>query len=124
MKYEGLIKTLAFLAVDNVYGPIDRMARAIDTDMVRVALYEALRYLSSELHKCIEAEEGKRVLEEEDRKRCKLLKELTNLTLPEDEVKVFLDDLEKRGVGIARRVAIEALTLGLKKKGDLYVKKS
>lgn len=91
-KYEGIIEILAHLVKDNVYGPVDRLARAADLNMVRVAIYEAIRYISTEVRRGVE------------------------VVLPdENEIKAFLDEIEHRGVGVAKRIAIEALTKGLHK---------
>ena len=114
MTYENLVKVLALVVADNVYGPIDRMARAIDVDMVRAAFYEALRYLSTEIRKCIDGEKGQRKLSEEDERTCQLIRsELGNYALPVEEIEAFLNEVERKGVGLAKRIAIQALTLGL-----------
>jgi CRISPR type I-A-associated protein Csa5 len=89
-KYEGIIDLLSYLVKERVYGPVDRMARATDPDMVRLSLYEAIRYASTELRRG------------------------ASVSIPsEDEVREFLDVVERR-VGTAREVAIKALTRGLK----------
>jgi len=89
-KYEGIIDLLSYLVKEGAYGPVDRMARAIDPDMVRISLYEAIRYASTELRRG------------------------ASISIPsEDEVREFLDAVERR-VGTAREVAIKALTRGLK----------
>lgn len=90
-KYKNLLEALAILVRDNVYGPVDRLARAADVDMIRMAIYETLRYLSTEIRK------GK-----------------IKLVLDEREVMEFLDEVERRGTGLAKRLATEALTLGLR----------
>lgn len=90
-RFEKLVEALAYLVRDNVYGPVDRLARATELDMVRTALYEALRYLSTEIRKGA-----------------------VPLVVDEEEVRGFLEEIERRGVGVARRVAIEALARGLK----------
>ena len=114
MTYKNLIKVLALVIADNVYGPIDKMARAIDVDMVRAAFYETLRYLSTEIRKCIDREKGQRELSEEDEKTCQLIRsELGNYTLPVEEIEAFLAEVERKGVGLAKRIAIQALTRGL-----------
>lgn len=90
-RFEMLINALALLVKDNVYGPVDRMARATDLEMVRTALYEALRYLSTDIRR------GR-----------------ITLTIDENEIKEFLEEVERRGVGVARSVAVKALAKGLK----------
>lgn len=90
-RYEKIVEVLAYLVKDNVYGPVDRLARATDLNMVRTAIYEALRYISTEVRR------GREV------------------KLPdENEVREFLEEIERRGAGVAKRVAIEALTRGLR----------
>lgn len=99
-RYEKLVEALSYLVKDNVYGPVDRLARATDLDMVRTALYEALRYLSTEIRKGT-----------------------VPLVVDEAEIRMFLDEIERRGVGVARRIAIEALAKGLRAKpGTTQVK--
>lgn len=95
-KFEKVVEALSYLVRDNVYGPVDRLARATDLDMVRTALYEALRYLSTEIRKGT-----------------------VPLVLDEAEIRAFLDEVERRGVGVARRVAIEALAKGLRARKEL-----
>ncbi|MEM4570065.1 MAG: hypothetical protein QXE66_02010 [Desulfurococcaceae archaeon] len=90
-KFDKIVEALSYLVKDNVFGPVDRLARSTDLDMVRTALYEALRYLSTEIRKGT-----------------------VPLVIDEAEIRSFLDEVERRGVGIARRVAIEALAKGLK----------
>ncbi|MEM4917468.1 MAG: hypothetical protein QXY97_06035 [Acidilobaceae archaeon] len=86
----------AMLVKEKVYGPVDRLARASDLDMVRVAIYESIRYLSTEIQKG------------------------TVRKVPsEQEIREFLDDIERRGVGVARRIAIEALTRGLREQVEI-----
>jgi len=115
MAFERIIGLLAFAVYDRVYGPVDRMARALDKSMVLASLYEIERYLSTEIVKCIEAKSGKRDLGEEDMRRCQVLERLTNgFKIPHDEIRNFLDHVERRGVEVARRLATEALSLGLK----------
>lgn len=90
-KYEGLVKMFSYLVKEKVYGPVDRLARAVDPDMVRLALYEALRYVLTEQRKGVA------------------------VPLPsESEVEEFLEAVEKRGVGIARKVAVVSLARGLR----------
>ncbi|MEM1720296.1 MAG: hypothetical protein QW496_05570 [Desulfurococcaceae archaeon] len=94
-KFDKIVEALSYLVKDNVFGPVDRLARSTDLDMVRTALYEALRYLSTEIRKGT-----------------------IPLVIDETEIKNFLDEVERRGVGIARRVAVEALAKGLKMKQE------
>jgi hypothetical protein len=90
-KYSGIVELLAYLVKEKVYGPVDRLARATDLETIYMALYEALRYASTEATKGL-------------------------VKIPSDEeVKQFLDEVGKRGASLARRVAIEALTVGLPK---------
>jgi len=115
MAFERIIGLLAFAVYDRVYGPVDRMARALDKSMVLASLYEIERYISTEIVKCVEAKSGKRNLSGEDMRRCQVLEELTNgFNVPHDEIRNFLDHVERRGVEVARRLAIESLSLGLK----------
>jgi len=91
-RYEGIVDLFSYLVKEKVYGPVDRLARAVDLDMIRLALYEALRYASTELRR--EAQ----------------------VSLPsESEIREFLEAVEKSGVGVARRIAIAALTRGLRR---------
>jgi hypothetical protein len=55
-----------------------------------MAVYEALRYASTEVAKGAVK------------------------VPPEEEVRQFLDEVSKRGASLARRIAIEALTVGLR----------
>jgi len=88
-KYSSIVELLAYLVKERVYGPVDRLARATDLETIYMALYEALRYASTEVMK-------------------------GGVSIPSDEeIRQFLDDVSKRGAGLARRVAIEALTTGL-----------
>ncbi|AGT35092.1 hypothetical protein N186_03650 [Thermofilum adornatum] len=88
-RYEGLVNIFAYLVKERVYGPVDRMARATDLDTVRLAVYEALRYASTELKRGVK------------------------IYVPsEGEVQDFLRAVEKR-IGLAREIAIKALTRGL-----------
>ena len=88
-KYPNVVGLLAYLVKERVYGPVDRLARATDLETVYMAIYEALRYASTE------AARG------------------TVQVPPEEEIRQFLDEVSKRGASLARRVAIEALTAGL-----------
>ncbi|MEM0368800.1 MAG: hypothetical protein QW579_01635 [Desulfurococcaceae archaeon] len=89
-KYEGIVNVFSYLVKERVYGPVDRLARAVDQDMVRLALYEALRYVSTEQRKG------------------------AGVSLPsESEVQEFLESVEKQGVGVAKKVAIKSLARGL-----------
>lgn len=91
-KFDGIVDIFSYLVKEKVYGPVDRLARAVDPDMVRTALYEALRYVSTEQRKGAQ------------------------ITLPdENEIQEFLEAIEKQGVGIARKIAIRSLTRGLTK---------
>lgn len=93
-KYSGIVELLAYLVKEKVYGPVDRLARATDLETIYMALYEALRYASTEVTKGL-------------------------VKIPSDEeVKQFLDEVSKRGASLARRVAIEALTAGLPKQAN------
>ena len=88
-KYPNVVGLLAYLVKERVYGPVDRLARATDLETVYMAIYEALRYASTEVARG------------------------TVKVPPEEEVRQFLDEVSKRGASLARRVAIEALTAGL-----------
>lgn len=80
-KYPNIINLFKRLAENRRYGPIDRLARALTSEMVRIALYEALR---------IGVTEG--------------------WTLPSDnEVDAFLAEVE-RNLGVAQKVAAISLT--------------
>lgn len=80
-KYPGIVELFKRLAENRRYGPIDRLARALTSEMVRVALYEALR---------IGVTEGWRI--------------------PSDsEVDAFLSEVEKN-LGVAQKIAAIALT--------------
>lgn len=116
LTYTALRNMLAYLAASEVYGPLDRLARAADKEAVSVALYEALRYISTEIKKCKEGMMGKRKLSEDDTKLCSVLEELTNMEIPDEEIVAFLRDVEKKGVSIAKRLASEALAYGLKRR--------
>jgi len=88
-KYSSIVELLAYLVKEKVYGPVDRLARATDLESIYTALYEALRYASTEVMK-------------------------GEVRIPSnEEVRQFLDEVSKRGASLARRVAIEALTTGL-----------
>jgi len=88
-KYTGIVELLAYLVKEKVYGPVDRLARATDLETIYTALYEALRYASTEVRKGLDK-------------------------IPSDEeIKQFLDEVNRRGASLARRIAIEALTTGL-----------
>ncbi|MEM1604555.1 MAG: hypothetical protein QXZ48_08570 [Zestosphaera sp.] len=89
-RYDGIVSIFSYLVKEKVYGPVDRLARAVDLDMVRLALYEALRYASTEQRRGAQ------------------------ISLPsEDEIQEFLEAIEKQGVGVAKKIAIKALTRGL-----------
>ncbi|MEM4852734.1 MAG: hypothetical protein QXQ60_04145 [Thermofilum sp.] len=47
-RYKGLVSLFMKLAHEKRFGPIDRMARALNPDLVRAALYDALRIAASE----------------------------------------------------------------------------
>ncbi|MDK6029412.1 hypothetical protein QPL79_08555 [Ignisphaera sp. 4213-co] len=80
-KYPGIVEIFKKLAENKRYGPIDRLARALTADMVRIALYDALR---------VGVTEG--------------------WALPSDaEVDAFLNEVEKN-LGIAQKIAAIALT--------------
>lgn len=87
-RYEKIVEMLALVVKDRVFGPVDRMARAIDTDSVKLALYEAMRYVSS----------GPEGLKRE-------------LPKPE-EIEEFINDLRIKGPGLARDVALKAYAKG------------
>jgi hypothetical protein len=89
-RYPNLVELLAYLVKEKVYGPVDRLARAADLETVYMAIYEALRYASTEVAKGAVK------------------------VPPEEEVRQFLDEVSKRGASLARRIAIEALTVGLR----------
>lgn len=90
-KYEGIVDLFSYLVREKVYGPVDKLARAVDLDMIRIALYEALRYASTEQRR------GAQV------------------SLPsESEIQEFLEAVEKQGVGIAKKIAIRSLARGLR----------
>ncbi|MEM0297599.1 MAG: hypothetical protein QXU35_07535 [Zestosphaera sp.] len=90
-RYEGIVDVFSYLVKEKVYGPVDRLARAVDLDMIRLALYEALRYASTEQRRGAQ------------------------ISLPsENEIQEFLEAIEKHGVGVAKKVAIRSLTRGLK----------
>ena len=79
--YGHIIELFKNLAREKRYGPIDRMARALNPEFVRVSLYEALRIAVSE-----------------------------GWPLPpQGEIEKFLEAAE-RNLGLAQRVAIIALT--------------
>lgn len=80
-KFPGIVELFKKLAENKRYGPIDRLARALTPEMIRIALYEALR---------IGVTEG--------------------WSLPsESEVDAFLAEVEKN-LGLAQKVATIALT--------------
>uniref|UniRef100_A0A7J3Z8R6 Uncharacterized protein n=1 Tax=Ignisphaera aggregans TaxID=334771 RepID=A0A7J3Z8R6_9CREN len=80
-KFPGIVELFKKLAENRRYGPIDRFARALAPEMVRIALYEALR---------IGVTEG--------------------WPLPsESEVDAFLAEAEKN-LGVAQKIAAIALT--------------
>ena len=88
----------SYLVEEKVYGPVDRLARAVDLDMVRQSIYDALRYISTEFRR-----EGTQKAQAKQ------------IEIPsEEEIHEFLETIEKKGLGIARKVAIKALTKGLK----------
>lgn len=90
-KYEGIVDLFSYLVREKVYGPVDRLARAVDLDMIRLALYEALRYASTEQRRGV------------------------TVSIPSEiEIQEFLEAIEKQGVGIAKKVAIRSLARGLK----------
>lgn len=88
-KYPNIVELLAYLVKEKVYGPVDRLARATDLETVYMALYEALRYVSTEVAKG------------------------SVKVPPKEEVSQFLEEVSKKGASLARRVAVEALTTGL-----------
>ena len=80
-RFSGIVEIFKKLAENKRFGPIDRLARALTPEMVRIALYEALR---------IGVTEG--------------------WNLPSDsEVDAFLNEVEKN-LGIAQKIAAIALT--------------
>ncbi len=42
-RFPGIVEIFMKLAENKRYGPIDRLARALSPEMIRIALYEALR---------------------------------------------------------------------------------
>ncbi|MEM1632471.1 MAG: hypothetical protein QXT28_07940 [Thermofilaceae archaeon] len=80
-KYGGLISLFRRLAQDKRFSPIDRMARALDPDMVRIALYDAMRIAVSEEWPLP----------------------------PQREVEEFLEEIE-RNPGVAQKLAVIAIT--------------
>lgn len=80
-RFPNIVEVFKKLAENRRYGPIDRLARALSPEMIRMALYEALRIATTE-----------------------------GWNLPPDkEVDEFLTEAEKNP-GLAQRVAIIALT--------------
>lgn len=80
-KYPQIVEIFKKLAENKRYGPIDRLARALSPEMVRVALYEALRISVTE-----------------------------DWGIPSDsEVDSFLAEVE-RNLGVAQKIAVVALT--------------
>ncbi|MEL9941017.1 MAG: hypothetical protein QW348_08650 [Ignisphaera sp.] len=84
-KYPNIVELFKNLAKEKRFSPIDRLARALSSEMVRIALYEALR---------IGATEGWKLP-------------------PDEEVDAFLSDVE-RNPGVAQKVAVVALTAAQK----------
>jgi len=113
-KYQKIVNILAFAVYDKVYGPIDRMARAVDKSMVVSSLYEVLRYISTEIRRCYDIKtQHQQPRNKEDVERCKILEALTNYEIPYDEVSEFLEVVDRRGVDVAKHIAVLALTHGL-----------
>jgi len=113
-RFQRIVNILAFAVYDKVYGPVDRMARAVDKSMVISSLYEVLRYVSTEIRRCYDIKaQRQQPRSEEDVERCEKLEVLTNFEVPHDEVSEFLEDVERRGVDVAKRVAVQALAYGL-----------
>jgi hypothetical protein len=80
-RFPNIVEVFKKLAENRRYGPIDRLARALSPEMIRMALYEALRIATTE-----------------------------SWGLPPDkEVDEFLTEAEKNP-GLAQRIAIIALT--------------
>jgi len=113
-KYQKIVNILAFAVYDKVYSPVDRMARAIDKSLVITSLYEVMRYVSTEIRRCYEIKTGsQKPRDEEEARRCRILESLTNFEIPYEEISEFLELLDRRP-SIAKKVAMQALALGLK----------
>lgn len=101
---EKMVRILAYVVCEGTYGPVDRLARAADISAVMLSLYEAFRIISTELRRR-ETEEQK-------------TGESPKVQLPslptEEEVKLFVEAIEKGGARLARKVAFEALVRGLR----------
>lgn len=80
-KYQGVVELFKKLAEERRFGPIDRLARALTHEMIRIAVYEALRIGVSE-----------------------------GWNLPtQQEIDIFISESEKNP-GIAQKIAAIALT--------------
>lgn len=115
-KYEKLINLLAFVVADSrSYIVIDRIVRAYDKDFVEQSVYEAIRYIFPDIKKCAEFEEGTRTpTGEKDEERCKIIKNaLGDYSIPENEIKLLLGEIEKGKLSVARKIAIQALAKAL-----------
>ncbi len=100
-KYPRFSNVLKILVEDKFYTPIDKLARALNTTMVRTALYEALRYAITEVNKNCE-----QLTDETEKKKCI---ERKNMELPdENEINNLLKDIE-RDLSIAQQLALIAL---------------
>ncbi|MEM1873847.1 MAG: hypothetical protein QXS85_06365 [Acidilobaceae archaeon] len=114
IRYERLISLLALVATRGSYTVLDRLARAYDKDMVGQAVYEAIRSIAPDVRKCVEWEEGRRVLSGDDEKECMRIKEaLGGYAIPEDEINMLLEDIGRGRLYVARRIAIQALSKAL-----------
>jgi len=113
-KFQKIVNILAFAVYDKVYGPVDRMARAVDKSMVVSSLYEVLRYISTELRRCHDIKiQQQQPRNKDEAERCRILETLTNYEIPYDEVSQFLELIDRRGIDVAKHVAVLALTHGL-----------
>lgn len=103
---EEVVKILSILVADGVYGPVDRLARAVDIETIYAAMYETLRYIIPDLRKCQEGKESEKQLA-----RCVALKDiLREFKVDESKITCFVNEASPK---LAKKVAIEALSRGL-----------
>lgn len=114
-KYDKLINILAFVAMDSgSYVVIDRIVRAYDRDTIEQSIYEAIRYIFTDIRKCTEFEKNERSLTEKEKKKCFEIKNiLGDYVIPENEINTLLEEIERGRLSIVRRIAVQALSKAL-----------
>ncbi|MHB9301899.1 hypothetical protein [Thermofilum pendens] len=91
-RYPNITAVLECLASQKMYGPIDRLSRALSEEAVLAALYDALRAVTTE----------------SVRKEC-AERNIKVTGVPREEVAALLEEVQ-RGSRVAQKLAIMAIT--------------